>query len=201
MNKLISEGKSRMQKTARRKRTLDILASSLGLTALSPLLLVLATAVKLDDKGPAVFKQKRLTKDGKEFEIYKFRSMKADSENEGVDSHKEEDGERVTSVGRFLRKSHLDELPQLWNVLKGDMSMVGPRPELPELTDLYCKDIPEFRQRLQVKAGITGYAQVYCKNNDDPAEKLKYDLEYIEKMSLPLDLKILFATFKIPFKR
>ena len=168
---------------------------------LSPAFLALAAAVKLDDKGPAVFKQRRFTKDGKVFEIYKFRTMKAGSHEGETALMKEEDDERVTSLGRFLRKSHLDELPQLWNVLRGDMSMVGPRPELPELTDLYCKDIPEFRQRLQVKAGLTGYAQVYCENNDDPAEKLKFDLEYIDKMSLPLDLKIFFATFKIPFKR
>lgn len=179
------------------KRPMDIAASSLGLVALSPVFLAIAAAVKIDDKGPAIFKQKRLTKDGKVFEIYKFRTMKVNAEDEGPTVHNEADDERVTGVGRFLRKSHLDELPQLWNVLRGDMSIVGPRPELPELTELYCKDVPGFRDRLQAKAGLTGYAQVYCKNNDDPAEKLKYDLEYIANMRLAWDVKIIFATFKM----
>lgn len=180
-----------------RKRAFDIAFASVSLVALSPVLLVLAAAVKLDDRGPVFFKQKRLTKDGKVFEIYKFRSMRGDVEEDWVAfASAEDEEERTTSVGRFLRKYHVDELPQLINVLKGDMSMVGPRPELPELTEKYCEDIPVFRDRLRVKAGLTGYAQVYCKDNDDPGEKIKYDLVYIENMSMLMDLKIMLATIR-----
>lgn len=179
------------------KRPLDIVSASIGLVVFSPILLATAFAVKLDDMGPAIYKQERLTKNGRIFNIYKFRSMRTDTAKDEMTAMHEEDDERVTGAGRYLRKSHLDELPQLWNVLKGDMSVVGPRPELPELTELYCKDIPEFRQRLQIKAGLTGYAQVYCRNNDDPAEKIKYDIEYMDKMSLLTDLKIVLATLKL----
>lgn len=189
-----------MKDGANYKRPLDIAAASIGLVVLSPVLLMTAFAVKIDDKGPAIYKQERLTKDGRVFNIYKFRSMSSDTARDSLVTIHEDD-ERLTGVGRYLRKSHLDELPQLWNVLKGDMSVVGPRPELPELTELYCKDIPEFRQRLQVKAGLTGYAQVYCRNNDDPAEKIKYDLEYMDKMSLLTDLKIVLATLKLLLNR
>lgn len=183
------------------KRPLDIITASLGIVTLSPIFMLTAVAIKMEDKGPVIFRQKRLTQNGKVFEIYKFRSMRINAEDVGVGLMRETDDDRVTCVGEILRKSHLDELPQLWNVLRGDMSIVGPRPELPELTELYCKDIPDFGKRLQIKAGLTGYAQVYCENNDDPSQKIKFDLEYIDKMSLLTDLKIILATFQIKRKR
>lgn len=182
------------------KRAFDIVSSALGLILLSPVLLITAIAIKLNDKGPAIYKQTRLTKDGREFEICKFRSMKVDAEKDGVARLSSgENDDRITSVGRFIRKCRIDELPQLWNILVGDMSVVGPRPERPEIAEQYYEVMPDFKLRLQVKAGLTGYAQIYGKYNTDPYEKLEFDLMYINDMSVLTDLRLMFATFKILF--
>ena len=182
------------------KRAFDIFASLLGIIILSPLMLITAAAVKLYDRGPAIYKQVRLTKDGREFEIYKFRSMRVDAEKDGVARLSSGDhDDRITPVGKIARKCRLDELPQLFNILKGDMSIVGPRPERPEIAEEYYRKMPDFRLRLQVKAGLTGYAQVYGKYNTDPYEKLEFDLLYINHMSVLTDLQLMFATFAILF--
>ena len=182
------------------KRAFDIFASLLGIIILSPLMLITALAVKLYDGGPAIYKQVRLTKGGRKFNIYKFRSMRVDAEKDGVARLSSGDrDDRITPVGRIVRKCRLDELPQLFNILKGDMSIVGPRPERPEIAEEYYKKMPDFRLRLQVKAGLTGYAQVYGKYNTDPYEKLEFDLLYINHMSVLTDLQLMFATFAILF--
>ena len=154
---------------------------------LSPLFLVLALLIKLYDGGPVFYRQDRLTKDGKVFQVYKFRSMRVDSERDGARLAMKGDS-RVTPVGKVLRNIHFDELPQLLNIIKGDMSLVGPRPERPEIAAEYTKEIPEFSYRLKVKAGLTGYAQVYGKYNTTPYDKLKLDLTYILNYSFLLDL-------------
>ena len=182
------------------KRLMDILLALVGIILLSPLMLIIALIIRLYDHGPAIYKQERLTKDGKRFKIWKFRSMRIDAERDGVArlSTGEHD-ERITPVGRFVRKCRLDELPQLFNILAGDMSFVGPRPERPEIAEKYCKTMPEFQLRLQVKAGLTGYAQVYGKYNTDPYEKLEFDLLYINSMNILTDIQLMFATFGILF--
>lgn len=183
------------------KRIFDISTSGIALILLSPLMLITALIIKLYDKGPAFYKQTRLTKDSKEFEILKFRSMRVDAEKDGVARLSSgENDNRITPVGRFIRKCRIDELPQLINIFKGDMSVVGPRPERPEIAEQYYETLPDFRLRLQVKAGLTGYAQVYGKYNTDPYEKLEFDLLYINKMNLFTDLQLCFATFFILFQ-
>ena len=182
------------------KRAMDIVLSLLGILAASPFMLVIAAAIRLYDRGPVLYKQERLTKDGESFMIYKFRSMSVHSEEQGARLAAKGD-ERVTPVGRVIRAVHLDELPQLFNILKGEMSMVGPRPERQVIADQYTKEIPEFVLRLKVKAGLTGYAQVYGKYNTTPYDKLKLDLTYIENYNVWLDIRILFLTFKILFVR
>ena len=178
------------------KRTFDIVSSGLALILLSPLMIVIALIIKCSDKGPALYKQTRLTKDGKTFEILKFRSMRVDAEKDGVARLSSgENDDRITPIGRFIRRFRIDELPQLINIFKGDMSVVGPRPERPEIAEQYYKSIPEFMLRLQVKAGLTGYAQVYGKYNTDPYEKLEFDLLYINQMNIVTDLMLCFATF------
>ena len=163
---------------------------------------ITALAIKLYDGGPAIYKQVRLTKDGKEFKIWKFRSMRVDAEKDGVARLSTGDkDDRITPIGRIVRKCRLDELPQLFNILAGDMSVVGPRPERPEIAEQYYQFLPDFRLRLQVKAGLTGYAQVYGKYNTDPYEKLEFDLLYINHMSVPTDLELIFATFGILFSK
>ena len=147
-----------------------------------------------------MYKQPRLTIDGKVFNIYKFRSMRMDSEKNGAQLAKKND-DRITPVGRVLRALHFDEFPQLINIIKGDMSLVGPRPERPEIAEQYKEIIPEFDFRLKVKAGLTGYAQVYGKYNTTPYDKLKLDLTYIENYSFWLDIKLMFLTFKILFQK
>ncbi len=184
------------------KRAFDLVASSLALLILSPILLITAAAIHFYDGGPALYKQVRLTKDGKRFKIYKFRSMRVDAEKDGVARLSTGDkDDRITPIGRIVRKYRLDELPQLWNIARGDMSFVGPRPERPEIAEQYYRFLPDFRLRLQVKAGLTGYAQVYGKYNTDPYEKLEFDLLYINDMNVFTDLKLLFATFGILFKK
>lgn len=179
------------------KRTMDIVVSGIATIVLSPLFLITAIAVK-SDGGPAFYKQKRLTKDGKVFEILKFRSMRVDAEKySGAVLSAGGNDPRITKVGRIIRACRLDELPQLLNILKGDMSLVGPRPERPELQKEIEKEVPEFGLRLQAKAGLTGYAQVYGKYNTTFYDKLLMDLMYISKPSILEDFTIMLATVKI----
>lgn len=182
------------------KRLFDIVSSGLALLLLSPVMLVTSLAIHFYDGGPAFYRQTRLTKDGKEFRILKFRSMRVDAEKDGVARLSTGDkDERITPIGRVIRKLRLDELPQLWNIFVGDMSVVGPRPERPEIAAQYYETMPDFRLRLQVKAGLTGYAQVYGKYNTEPYEKLEFDLLYIRHMNILTDLQLCFATFAILF--
>lgn len=182
------------------KRLMDVVLSAVGLVLASPIMLLIAALIKGYDGGPVFYKQKRLTKDGKVFEILKFRSMKVESEKAGARLAMKQD-DRITPVGKVLRNIHFDELPQIINILKGDMSLVGPRPERPEIAAQYLQDIPEFNYRLKVKAGLTGYAQVYGKYNTTPYDKLKLDLTYIRNYSVVLDIKLLLLTFKILFQK
>lgn len=179
------------------KRAADIVISLTGLVLFSPLLAVTAAAVKLYDGGNIFYSQVRLTQKGKRFRIYKFRSMRMDSEKDGVARLAEKDDERITPIGKIIRDRHIDEFPQLFNILAGDMSMVGPRPERPEIMELYIQDLPEFEQRLQVKAGLTGYAQIYGTYYSTPREKLQMDMIYFEKASISEDFRLLLATVRI----
>ncbi len=182
------------------KRVFDIVVSGVALLLLLPLMIIVAVAIKITDGGPIFYRQTRLTKDGKEFEIIKFRSMRQDAENDGVARLScGENDRRITPIGRFIRKFRIDELPQLINILGGSMSIVGPRPERPEIAREYEKKLPEFALRLQAKAGLTGYAQVYGKYNTSPYDKLQMDLMYIAHPSFLEDLRIIFATIKILF--
>ena len=182
------------------KRLFDVLISALGLVLTTPVILITSIIIKAYDRGPAFYKQTRLTKDGREFRIIKFRTMRVDAEKDGVAKLSTGDNDdRITPIGRIIRKCRFDELPQLWNILVGEMSLVGPRPERPEIAEEYYKRIPEFRLRLQVKAGLTGYAQVYGKYSSDPYEKLEFDLLYINNMGVLTDLMLLFATVGILF--
>ena len=183
------------------KRALDVVMSLFLLVLFGPAMLVTALCIKLSDGGPVFYRQTRLTKDGKEFRIVKFRSMVVSAEQDGVArlSTGDEDA-RVTKVGKWIRRCRLDELPQLFNVLGGSMSLVGPRPERPEIAAEYEKQMPEFALRLQARAGITGYAQVYGKYNTNPYDKLQMDLMYISRPSIIEDIKILFATLMILFQ-
>ena len=182
------------------KRIVDIVISLIGIVVSSPIMLVCAIAVKLYDGGPVFYRQERLTYKGKTFRIFKFRSMCVDSEKHGARLASKHDS-RITPVGKVLRNLHFDELPQLFNILIGDMSVVGPRPERKAILKEYQKEIPEFYYRLKVKAGLTGYAQVYGKYNTTPYDKLKLDLFYIENYSLLLDFKLMLMTFKILFQK
>ena len=162
-------------------------------------MIISALAVKLYDRGPVFYKQKRLTLNGREFYVYKFRSMIVDAEKDGKARLASEEDDRITPVGKILRKFRVDEFPQLLNILKGNMSVVGPRPERPELTEEYKKEMPEFSFRLKVKAGLTGYAQVTGAYDTTPYDKLKMDLMYIENYSIRLDLQIILMTIKTMF--
>ena len=176
------------------KRAFDLVCSCLALLVLWPVMLITAIAIKHEDGGPAIYTQTRCTKDLKEFKIYKFRSMIMESEAETGACLAKTDDDRITKVGRFIRKWKIDELPQLFNIIKGDMSIVGPRPERPELIEENCKLVPEFVLRTKVKAGLTGYAQVRGEYETDKLDKLKWDLIYIENYSLLLDLKVIVMT-------
>lgn len=182
------------------KRLTDLVMAGAATILLSPIMLITAIAIKAYDKGPVFYSQIRLTKDGKEFGVLKFRSMKVNAEKDGVARLSSGDNDpRITPVGRFIRKVRIDELPQLFNILKGDMTIVGPRPERPSIAAEYEEVMPEFRLRLQAKAGLTGYAQVYGKYNTTPYDKLLMDLTYISHPSYLEDLRIMFATVKILF--
>ena len=181
------------------KRTFDVVSAGVLFLVISPLMLITAIAIKTDG-GPVFYKQRRLTQDGKEFDVLKFRSMRVDAEKDGVARLSTGDkDDRITKVGHFIRKVRIDELPQLLNIIGGSMSVVGPRPERPEIASQYVKEMPEFSLRLQAKAGLTGYAQVYGKYNTTPYDKLQMDLMYISNPSFWEDLRIIFATIKILF--
>ena len=182
------------------KRLLDIVVSAIFIVVLLPLMLIIAAAVKICDGGPVFYTQERLTYGGRTFPIIKFRSMAVNAEKDGAMLAARHD-ERITPVGRILRMTHLDEMPQLFNVFAGQMSLVGPRPERRDIMEEYEKEIPEFYYRLKVKGGITGYAQVYGKYNTPPYDKLKLDLFYIQNYSLLLDIKLIFMTIKIFFQK
>lgn len=183
------------------KRLFDIVISALALVVLSPIMLVTAICIKVTDHGPVFYKQCRLTKNRRQFNILKFRSMRIDAEKDGVARLSTgENDDRITPVGRVIRKFRVDEIPQLINILKGEMSVVGPRPERPEIAAEYEETLPEFGLRLQAKAGLTGYAQVYGKYNTTPYDKLQMDLMYISKASFWEDITIVLATVKILFK-
>jgi exopolysaccharide biosynthesis polyprenyl glycosylphosphotransferase len=179
------------------KRSLDVLVSAVVLVALLPLILILAIVVRLTSEGPAIYKQLRVGKHGREFTMYKFRSMVNNAEANTGPIWATDDDPRVTRIGYWLRKTRLDEIPQFFNVLFGDMSLVGPRPERPHFVKKYERSIPLYSRRLRVKPGITGWAQVkwkYDESFDDVKERTKYDLFYVENISLRLDVKILINT-------
>ena len=179
------------------KRAMDIVISIIALILCSPLFLIAVICIKLEDGGKVIFKQNRATRGGRIFSVYKLRTMKEDVENYSV----VENDDRVTKVGKILRKYRIDEIPQFYNVLKGDMSVVGPRPEMLANIFNYTSVLPEFEYRLRVKAGITGYAQIAGKYNTSPKDKLILDLMYIEEYSFWLDIKLLFQTLIILFKK
>lgn len=184
------------------KRLFDIVCSLLLIILTSPVMLAVAIAIKACDGGPILYRQTRLTQNGQLFKVLKFRSMRVDAEKDGVAQLSTgANDDRVTSVGRVIRACRLDELPQLFNILSGSMSVVGPRPERPEIAAQYERELPEFALRLQAKAGLTGYAQVYGKYNTQPYDKLQMDLMYIAKPSFVEDLRIIFATIKILFAK
>lgn len=181
------------------KRCIDLVCASVLLVLASPFMILTALLVKLYDGGPVLYKQVRCTTGGREFRILKFRSMRVDAEKDGVARLAAKGDARITPVGRVIRKVRLDELPQLINIFKGDMSFIGPRPERPEIIRQYLEVMPEFAFRMKVKAGLAGYAQVYGKYNTTPYDKLKLDLAYIENYSVWLDIKLMLLTLKVLF--
>ncbi len=181
------------------KRSMDIIISLLLLSVLSPLFFVCALAIKLYDGGPVFFRQKRTTINGKIFNIHKFRSMVVDAEKDKKPCPATDNDPRITPIGRIIRFCRMDELPQLIDVLVGNMSLVGPRPERDEYTEKYTKAVPEFEYRLKVRAGLTGYAQLYGKYNTSPYDKLQLDLIYIQNYSFLLDIQIMLMTLKVIF--
>ena len=183
------------------KRFIDIVVSLIGIMLTSPLFVMFGAAIHLADRGPIFYTQTRLTIDGKLFKIYKFRTMRVDAEKDGVARLAGEGDNRITDVGKILRATRLDELPQLFNIIKGEMSLVGPRPERPEIAAEYMEDLPEFAMRLKMKAGLTGYAQVHGKYNTTPYDKLKLDLHYIRNYSLWMDLILIVLTPKVLFMK
>ena len=182
------------------KRCIDIVCALLLTIITSPIMLLTAICIKCYDKGSVLYRQTRCTMGGKEFQIMKFRSMRVDAEKDGVARLAARHDDRITPVGRVIRAVRIDELPQLFNILAGDMSFIGPRPERPEIIKQYVEEMPEFTFRMKVKAGLAGYAQVYGKYNTTPYDKLKLDLSYIENYSVWLDLKLMLLTLKILFQ-
>ena len=179
------------------KRLIDIAAAAVGLVVLSPVALAAALAVKLTSPGGVLYRQERIGFQGKPFNIYKFRTMRPDVEKASGPIWAAENDSRVTPAGRFLRRHRIDEIPQLWNVLRGDMSLVGPRPERPHFVDEFSKSLPLFTRRLVVKPGLTSLSHVKGSYGSKPADRLRYDLVYIGNMSLLTDLRILFSTVRI----
>ena len=183
------------------KRVFDVLISLILIILSSPVMLVTAICIKAEDGGPVFFRQERCTKGKKVFQILKFRSMVVDAEKDGKSRPAGEKDDRITKVGSFIRKTRIDEIPQFFNVLKGDMSLVGPRPERIEHVEKYSAEMPEFAYRLKVKGGLTGYAQVYGKYNTTAYDKLKMDLFYVQSYSIWLDIKLLLMTIKVLFQK
>ena len=181
------------------KRAIDLIGSLILILISSPIMILTALVIKLYDGGPILYKQVRCTIDRREFYIMKFRSMRTDAEKDGVARLASKNDNRITPIGKVIRKCRVDELPQLFNILKGDMSFIGPRPERPEIIAQYMEVMPEFAFRMKVKAGLAGFAQVYGKYNTTPYDKLKLDLTYIENYSVWLDLKLMLLTLKILF--
>ncbi len=182
------------------KRIIDFVCALILCIISSPIMLVTAILIKAYDRGPVLYKQVRCTRDMKEFHILKFRSMRVDAEKDGVARLASKNDDRITPIGRFIRMVRIDELPQLFNILKGDMTFIGPRPERPEIIMQYMENMPEFIFRTKVKAGLAGYAQVYGKYNTTPYDKLKLDLFYIENYSIWLDIKLMLLNLKILFR-
>ncbi len=182
------------------KRLIDIVCAMILMIVTAPFMIVTAAAIKLYDGGPVLYRQVRCTRDMREFRILKFRSMCTDAEKDGVARLAAKNDSRITPIGKFIRMTRIDELPQLFNILNGEMSFIGPRPERPEIIRQYQEDMPEFTFRTKVKAGLAGYAQVYGKYNTTPYDKLKLDLFYIENYSVWLDLKLMLLTLKILFQ-
>jgi exopolysaccharide biosynthesis polyprenyl glycosylphosphotransferase len=181
------------------KHTLDLVLSIVGLVVATPLMALSAVAIRIDSPGPVLYSQERVGEGGRVFTLYKFRSMRMGAEN-GIPVWANDRDDRVTRVGRFLRLSRLDELPQLWNVMRGDMSFVGPRPERPYFVRRLAEAIPFYQERHSVKPGVTGWAQVkyrYGATIEDAMEKLRYDLYYIKHMSILFDLTIVIDTVKV----
>lgn len=182
------------------KRMIDIVCSLILIVLSSPFMLITAIIIKSYDHGPILYKQVRCTEGMREFKILKFRSMRTDAEKDGVARLASKNDDRITPIGKFIRKVRIDELPQLFNILCGDMSFIGPRPERPEIIKQYLEEMPEFVFRTKVKAGLAGYAQVYGKYNTTPLDKLKLDLIYIENYTVWLDIKLMLLTLKILFQ-
>jgi sugar transferase (PEP-CTERM system associated) len=197
---IFSDGFVLSRWTRMRKRAFDLLLASVGFVLAAPLTVLTALAVYLDSDGPVLYSQERVGERGRTFLVYKFRSMRADAEKSGTPVWATDGDERVTRIGRIIRMTRLDELPQLWNVLRGDMSFVGPRPERPFFVEQLAREIPFYQQRHAVKPGLTGWAQVkyqYGSTIEDAMEKLRYDLYYIKHVSIALDLSIVFDTVKV----
>ncbi|MCR5210547.1 MAG: sugar transferase [Lachnospiraceae bacterium] len=182
------------------KRFIDLICAFILLVIASPIMLITAVIIKCYDGGPVFYHQTRCTMGGKEFQIMKFRSMRVDAEKDGVARLASKKDDRITPIGHVIRSTRIDELPQLLNILKGEMSFIGPRPERPEIIKQYTEIMPEFVFRMKVKAGLAGYAQVYGKYNTTPYDKLKLDLTYIENYSVWLDLKLMLLTIKVIFQ-
>ncbi|WP_211204855.1 sugar transferase [Selenomonas infelix] len=183
------------------KRALDLSVAAIGLVCIFPFMLVTALAIKIGDHGPILYSQVRTGRDGKEFHVYKFRTMHVDAEKYSGPILAQKNDPRITALGRFLRAVRLDELPQIWNVLVGDMSIVGPRPERPFFVEQYVEEMPEYAYRHNVKPGITGLAQVYGKYNTTPFDKLVYDLMYIQRCNILTDLTIIIQTVRVLFTK
>ena len=183
------------------KRIMDIVISMIVLIITSPIMLVTAIMIKVYDGGPVMFRQERCTINGKVFKIHKFRSMIVDAEKNGQVIPATEKDPRITPIGSFIRKTRIDELPQMLDILEGNMSVVGPRPERVEHVKAYTEDIPEFAYRLKVKGGLTGFAQIYGKYNTTAYDKLKLDLMYIQNYSILMDIRLIFMTIKIMFMK
>ncbi len=183
------------------KRLLDLVLSLIATVLAMPFMLLVALAIKIEDGGPVFYKQKRVTLNGREFDILKFRSMIVDAEKPGQSIPATDKDPRITRVGRVIRATRLDELPQLLNILRGEMSIVGPRPERVEHVEQYSRDIPEFGYRMKVKGGLTGYAQIYGKYNTSAYDKLRLDMLYIENYSFLLDIKLIVMTVRILLKK
>ena len=183
------------------KRLGDLLLCLIAMVPAAPIMLIVALAIKLEDGGPVFYKQERVSLDGRVFDILKFRSMIVNAEKDGKSIPATGHDPRITKVGRFTRATRIDELPQLLNIIKGDMSLVGPRPERVEHMEKYGKDLPEFDFRTKVKGGLTGYAQIYGKYNTSPYDKLRLDMLYIENYSLMLDVKLILMTLRIMLKK